>query len=57
MVSERRVVGGGRWSNHVVFCPALVEAADLNGVVEIELVEQVLDEVSDFDDGVIAEWR
>src|SRR5665213_178197 len=63
MVSERRVVvvGGGwgrGWSNHVVRCAVLVEAADLGGVVDIELVEHMLDEVSDFDDGFIAErWQ
>src|SRR5450755_3751835 len=62
MVSERRVVvggGGGRGrANHVVLCAVLVEAADLGGVVDIELVEHMLDEVSDFDDGFIAErWQ
>src|SRR5438132_6209346 len=63
MVSERRFVvvggGGGRGrANHVVLCPVLVEAADLGGVVDIELVEHVLDEVSDLDDGFIAErWQ
>jgi hypothetical protein len=60
-VSERRVVGDGDgrgWLNHVVLCPVLVEAADLGRVVDVELVEHVLDEVSDFDDGFIAErWQ
>ena len=59
MVSVRRVVvvvvvvvggGGGQGrANPVVLCPVVVEAADLGRVVDIELVEHVLDEVSDFD--------
>src|SRR4030095_6321648 len=61
MVPERRVVVVGGWrgrANHCVLCAVLVEAADLGGVVDIELVEHMLDEVSDFDDGFIAErWQ
>jgi len=55
-VSKRRVGGcGRRRAKHVVCCPVSIEAAGFGRVVDIELDKHAVDEVSDFDDGFIAE--
>jgi hypothetical protein len=56
--SERRVVDGGRHVGLDVVCrPIVVVAMDLIAVAGFEQVEEVMDEVVDLDDGIVAELR
>ena len=55
--SERRGVGDGRWFgvDHAVFGAVVVVAMDLIAVPGLEQVEEVVDEVVDLNDGIVAE--